>query len=246
MTARARASSSSSPWLAGRLGAVVTLALAAATARAAEAQLDPSLQDNLWGELSVALAVASRDDSSSGEQSAQGLGIQARFGGSLYSLATGMRRPGPGFRIRDAWTAGLGTGLQRGYTASSLGFTFRLEATLRPVYQVSDELDVFARVGYMVGYDRIRAHPGCFSGNDCVGYDAWIVTGGARAGKLFAEAGLGWSATGQSGGYGMATVQYRLRPTALFSYVGLHYEGTAAGHAGDVSLHTVRLVVGSH
>lgn len=246
MNARARASTVSPSWLAARRAAVVTIGLAAATAGAAEAERDPSLQDNMWAELSLGVSFASRDAAATPDGSAQALGIQARFGGSLYSVLTGLRPPAPGFRIRDAWAVGFGTGLQRGDTSSSLGFTFRLEAALRPVYQVSDELDVFGRVGYMVGYDRVRGHAGCFSNSDCVGYDAWIVTAGARAGKVFAEAGLGWAAQSQAGGYRMATVQYRLRPNAMFSYVGLHYEGTAAGYEGDVSLNTIRLVVGSH
>lgn len=244
MNARARASTVSPSWLAARLAALLTVGLAAATAGPAQAQRDPSLQDNLWAELSLGASFASRDAAAGG--SAQALGIQSRFGGSLYSVLTGLRPPAPGFRIRDAWTVGFGTGLQRGDTSSSLGFMFRLEVALRPVYQVSDELDVFARAGWMVGYDRVRGHAGCFSNNDCVGYDAWIVTAGARAGKVFAEAGLGWAAQSQAGGYRLATLQYRLRPKAMFSYVGLHYEGTAAGYVGDVSLHTIRLVVGSH
>jgi hypothetical protein len=244
MSPRSRVPSPSSPSPRAAFVAV-SLALAAATAEPAAAERPAALQDGIWNELSLAASVASREGATPDEESAQAVGVQARFGGSLYAVMR-PRPPGPGFRLRDAWTVGLGTGLQRGYTSSSLGFAFRFEAALRPVYQVSDRLDLFARVGYMVGYDRLRGHPGCFSGNDCVGYDAWILTAGARAGDVYAEAGLGWAAKSQVGGYRMATVQYRLRPAARLAFVGLHYEGTGAAEVGDVAVHTLRLVVGSH
>lgn len=171
-----------------------------------------------------------------GTEAGTGADFVSRSSGSLIGALRAARTPTPGLRVTDWWSLDFGVG---GLTKVGVFLDFRLEATVRPILTVSENLEIFSRLGYFTGS---RVAP---SEKGRRGYDAWIATVGARVDRLFAEAGAGVSASnGSSFKYLLGDLSYRVSPTGIFQDVGIRVEDFPGMRGGDDL--NVSLTAGSH
>ena len=230
-----------------RAAVIAALAVASPALAAADGAPPPApLQDGMLGELAAASTFATVAATQTTTKTVTALGVNARAGGSLRYFLTGMKHPGPGLRVNDSWAFEFSTGYASVPEDSSLWFEFRLEATLRAVYVVSSDLDLFARGGYLTGTNNARGKFSTLAGGGGSTFDALFVTAGARSGRVRGEVGYGVAATSQdNASYLLATASYRFRERGLFQHLGVRFENFPAVHEVPSSMN-LRLVFGSN
>jgi hypothetical protein len=135
-----------------------------------------------------------------------------RLNGSLIGMFSSSQPGSPGFSIEDWWTMDTGFGYVHG-AKDGPWVHLRLGLAVRPLYTVSDQVQIFSRLGYMTGTGN-NTHQAEFQGN---GYDALFATAGTRVGSVIAEAGAG------THGYLLGRVAVRVG-SGTFGWLGVRFE----------------------
>ena len=220
----------------------MTVALAGCWLPAPRAEAQSLRRDLLWTELSLASSVGTLGDATS-----LGVGPHVRASASFLEL---LRSPSEDkLRFSDWWALDFGAGrLSHSETDTPAWIDFRIELTLRAVYEVSSDLELYLRAGYATGANTAR---GDLGPGEPPNYDLLLLVLGGRWERFVGE--LGYGVPGTEGGtdganYQVASLAYEVDWGSLVQYIGVRLERHAQliYDEGDLSLFNARIFVGSY